>query len=331
MMNIDTINQSIELNIKKYSLPQAIRVILHYLKELYQTSDYELLYKKIRFEGNSSLAFQKSELDSIEFFENEAAGKRVSVKINFLSLFGSSSPLPSHYNETVLRSFEGDRILYDFLNLFNHNLQRFIYPVWEKHRYYVKYNKDLKDGFSKYLLSLLGLYANFDVEHNKLDFQKIMPYIGVLSMRQKSAGTLTSILRHYLGFDEIEILQCIKMQSKIPSWQYARLGQTNSQLGVNLNIGEFVINKTSKFRILLNNVRVEDMLRYSIHGNKMDELNDLISFALNEPLEYDVCLGINEENKVSCVLDESEKRYIGINCWIGEPTGNEQIIIAQKG
>ena len=331
MVDIANINQKIGLKTKKYSLPQAMRVILYYLKHIYRTTDYTILHKKIRFQGNSSLAFQKSEVDTIEFFEDEVAGKRVIVTVNFLSLFGSSSPLPSHYSELVLRSFEGDQILYDFLNLFNHNLQRFIYPIWEKQRYYVKYNKDLNDGFSKYLLAILGLYSNFGQKQNKLNFRKVMPYIGILSMRQKSAGTLTSILRHYLGFNEIEIMQCIKMRSEIPTWQYARLGKENVQLGVNLSIGEFLINKTSKFRILLKNVTVDDMLKYSVHGEKMDELNDLISFAFNEPLDYDVCMEIQEKEKIKCVLDETDKRYIGVNSWIGEPLGNEQIVIAQKG
>lgn len=330
-MDIESINQDISLNIKKYALPQAIRVTLYYLKEIYKDADYDELYKKIRFKGNPSLSFQRSELDSIEFYENEIIGKRVVLTLNFLSLFGSASPLPSHYNEMLLQSFDTDKILYDFLDIFNNNLQKFIYPSWEKQRYYIQYNKDLKDNFSKYMLSILGLHANFNLDNNRLNFKKIMPYIGVLSMRQKSAGTLTSILRHYLEFDEIEIIQCIKMQSKIPSWQYSKLGEANNQLGKNIAIGEFVTNRTSKFRILLKNVVAEDMLRYSIHGHRMNELNDLISFAFNEPLEYDVCLEIKEENKIECVLDESNKRYIGINSWIGELRQDEQIIIAQKG
>lgn len=330
-MNIQSINEDISLNIKKYALPQAIRVTLYYLKEIYPDINYDDLYKKILFKGNASLSFQRSELDAIEFYDDEIADKRVAITLNFLSLFGTSSPLPAHYAEMLLQSFDTDKILYDFVDIFNNNLQKFIYPIWEKQRYFIQYNKELKDNFSKYMLSILGLHANFKMENNRLNFKKIMPYIGVLSMKQKSAGTLTSILRHYLGFDEIEIIQCIKMQSNIPSWQYVKLGEENNELGVNIAIGEFVTNKTSKFRIMLKDVEIEDMLRYSIHGNKMDELKDLIAFAFNEPLEYDVCLEIKEKKKIKCVLNESSKRYIGINSWLGETIGNEEIIIAQKG
>lgn len=329
-MNIENMNQKIASNIKEYSLPQAIRVSLYYLKKLYANLDTETLYRKILFKGNASLSFQKSEIELLHFYESEVSGKRVELTLNFLSLFGTSSPLPTHYNEMLLESLDTDKVLYDFLDIFNNNLQKFLYPIWEKQRYFIQYNKELKDKFSKYMLSILGLHANYNMPNNRLNFKKIMPYIGVLSMKQKSAGTLTSILRHYLGFSQIEIVQCIKMQSKIPSWQFVKLGQENTSLGVDTSIGEFVTNKTSKFRIMLRNVNTEDMLRYSIHGDKMDELNDLISFAFNEPLEYDVCLEIKQENKVKCVLDESNKRYIGINSWIGEPMGNEEIIIAQK-
>lgn len=330
-MNINNINLKLSKNIKKYNLPQAIRVISYYLKQFYPNETYENLYKKVNFKSNASLSFQKSEISNIKFYEDEIKGQKVEVTLNFLGLFGSSSPLPSHYNEAVLESFDTDKVLYDFLNLFNNNLQKFIYPIWQKQRYYIEYKKDLKDKFSKYMLSLLGLYSNIDLDDNKLDFHKLMPYIGILSMRQKSAGTLVSILRHYLDFDEIEILQCMKMQSIIPSWQYGKLGEENSSLGQNMMIGEFVTNRTSKFRILLKNVKASDMYKYSIHGVKRDELKDLISFAFNEPLEYDVCLEIKKENKIPLELDEEDKRYLGINCWIGNAASDEQIIIAQKG
>lgn len=96
-------------------------------------------------------------------------------------------------------------------------------------------------------------------------------------------------------------------------------------------IGEFVKNKTSKFRILFKNATAKDMVTYSILGDKMDELNNLIRFIFHEPLYYDVCLHIKKKKKVPLKLISDEERYLGINSWLGEPSYDEKIIITQKG
>ena len=329
-MQLDIINKKLNDSIKKYTLPRAIRVTCSYLKMFYPHKEVEELYSQIIFKANPSLSFQKSEIRDINFLELEGVVK-AEITINFLGLFGSASPLPSHFSEMVLESVDTDKVLHDFLNVFNHNLQKFVYPIWEKHKYYIQYKKDLKDAFSKYILSFLGLYSSVNEKSSNLKLEKLIPYIGILSMKHKSAGTLKSILRHYLSHDNLEIVQCIPSTYNIPNWQQCSLGNTNISLGNDFLIGESIVSKNLKFQILLKDITEDDLVKYSIHGKKMEELNDLISFSLNEPLEYEVCLEIKKEEKVSLHLDENEKRYIGINCWIGDSNYDEKIIMAQKG
>jgi len=238
--------------------------------------------------------------------------------------------LPSHYSEMVLYSIDSDKILHDFLNLFNHRLQRFVYPIWEKHRYYIQYKDDLKDRFSKYILSFLGLYSQTNSSSVNLNLKKLIPYIGILSMKHKSAGTLKSILRHYLSHSDIEINQCIPSKYNIPKWQQCSLGEANMSLGGDFLIGESIVSKNSKFQVLLKNVKSEDLIKYSIRGNKMAELNELIAFSLNEPLEYEVCLEIKKEEKELFILNENDDRFLGINSWIGNSSTDEQIIMVDK-
>ncbi len=329
-MNITSINNRIKESTFNYTLPQSIRIVCAYLKRIYPNKDFDELYKKIIFQANPSLAFQKTEINNINFIEIDNEVK-VQIKLNFLGIFGSSSPMPSHFTEMVLDSVDSDMILHDFLNLFNHHLQKFVYPIWKKHRYYVQYRHDLKDRFSKYILSFLGLYSNIDLKNSSLNLQKLIPYIGILSMKHKSAGTLKAVIRHYLSHDNIEIIQCITSKYNIPSWQYSSLGNKNISLGSDFLIGESIVSKNAKFRILLKDAKDDDLIKYSVLGKKMEELNNLISFSLNEPLEHDVCFEIKKENKKKLILDEHGKTYLGINSWIGNSNFDENIIIAQKG
>jgi type VI secretion system protein ImpH len=144
-------------------------------------------------------------------------------------------------------------------------------------------------------------------------------------MRQKSAGTLVSILRHYLDHNELEIVQCIEMNEKIPLWQLGALGEENCSLGSNALMGESVKTKGSKFQILLKEVDFDDLYTYSLHGEKMSELQELIDLALNEPLEHELCLEMKKEKTEPFELS---KHYLGINCFAGEVTQDQHIILS---
>ena len=329
-MNIDNINSRIKKSTYKYTLPQSIRVVCAYLNKFYPYEDYEKLYDHIIFKANPSLAFQKTEIFDISFIEINKEIK-VEMTLNFLGIFGSSSPMPSHFTEMVLYSIDSNEVLKDFLNLFNHHLQRFVFPIWKKHRYYIQYKYDLSDKFSKYILSFLGLYSNIDTNNSSLDLKKLIPYIGILSMKHKSAGTLKAVIRHYLSHNDLEIIQCIPSKYDIPTWQYSSLGNENISLGSDFLIGESIVSKNAKFRILLKDASQDDLIKYSVLGNKMEELNNLISFSLNEPLAHDVCFEIKKENKKKLILGKNEESYLGINSWIGYSNYDENIIIAQKG
>ncbi|MDF1880606.1 type VI secretion system baseplate subunit TssG, partial [Sulfurimonas sp. MAG313] len=203
-MTTQEINEALEVQIRKVSLPQAIRIVSSYLRDFYPEANASYIYEKIHFKANPSLAFPKSEISKVEFKETRN-GIKAFLTLNFMALFGSASPLPSHYSESVLDSLDldNDAVLVNFLDMFNHHLQKFVYPAWEKQRYYIQYQRDLADKFSKYMMSILGLYAQSQEKTTKLDFLKLMPYIGLLSMRNKSAASMVAIIRHYLSHDNI--------------------------------------------------------------------------------------------------------------------------------
>ncbi|WP_298690924.1 type VI secretion system baseplate subunit TssG [uncultured Sulfuricurvum sp.] len=327
IMTFQEINTELQNVVAKATLPQAIRLCIQYLRHLYPRADVDALYRKIRFKANPSLAFQKSELSSATLQQNNE-GSYIELTLNFLAIFGSASPLPSHYCEMVLESADSDHVLQDFLDMFNHNIQKFIYPIWVKHRYYIQYQHNLQDPFSKYILSILGLYDEHEHRTSTLNLRKLMPYIGILNMRQKSSGTLLAILRHYLVHEDMEIRQCITDTVVIPEWQYTKLGGENCFLGKDMLIGESMKTNSTKFRIILNGVSWNELIAYGVDGTKMDELNDLISFMLDEPLKYDVALRIPKKEICCCTLSDTGSGYLGVNSVIGIAQKNLEVIFA---
>jgi type VI secretion system protein ImpH len=321
MQELEQLNLFFKQNLAKASLPQAVRMCIYYLKLVYPNDDVKKLYERLRFKANPSLAFQKSELSKVEIFEKENE-IFIELTLNFLSIFGSSSPLPSHFSEAVLNDLDANETLKDFLNIFNHHLQKFVFPVWLKHRYYMQYQNDLKDDFSKYMLSLIGLIYEYKNKKSRLNLHKLLPYLGTLSMRVKSAGMIVSILRRYLDHQNITVEQCQIDTIAIPSWQYMRLAKENTTLGSDTSIGEFVKCANGKFTICLHNASWHYLFDYGLYGKKLLELKELIEFMLKEPLNYDLKLEIMQKELLPCRLSSNDCAYLGINSVLGYRTQN---------
>lgn len=322
-MNLDELNSKINLSVGKYSFYQCVRTLMAHLENKYPNEGFELLYKRLRFKANPSLSFAKSEISKIEFLQTRK-GLQVELTVNFLSLSGSSSPLPSHYAEMVLNNHGENQVLSDFFNFFNHHLQKMVYLIWEKQRYFVQYSDTMEDKFSSYLLSLLGLYSQEQIKNSKINIKKLMPYIGLLSMKQKSTSSLTAILRHYLEHDAIEVVEFITMSTIIPAWQRVSLGVEKCSLSSDAMLGESIKTKSSKFQILLKNISWDGLFEYSVLGKKMSECRELIHLALSNPLEYELCLWIKKD-EIQPVSLSSE--YLGVNSFLGLPDDDRRIIV----
>lgn len=325
MSQLHQINGTIKKKLPDLTLPSAVHLINRHLTKIYPEKSSKELYTHLNFSASSSLSFPKSEISNIQFIEFQGRVE-VNLELNFLSLFGSATPLPIHYAEEVREDYANDAALLDFLNLFNHHLQKFVYPIWRDARYYVSYQKDLKDKYSKYLLSILGLYPQSQEKDAVLDFHKLLPFLGILSLKQKSSGTLASIMRHYIGHEAISIEECILSRANIPEWQKKKLGEDGAILGEGLICGDFITVSNLKFRIHFYDVPWHYLYDYSLFGKKLEPLKDLVTFTLNEPLGFELCLHVKKEEVKAFKLGDPNF-LLGINSWNGEPNDMTKITI----
>lgn len=324
-MQIDKINSILKKITKNITLPVAIRLIHGTLKEWYPEKNSDELYEMLLFRTPPSLAFQKSDIYDI-YFEKHDDSIRVNITLGFLSIFGASSPLPTHYNERILENSYETKVLVDFLEMLNHRLKKLIYPIWEKQRYYVSYQKDLKDAFSKYILSILGLYDQHRNRSTTINLHKLLPFSGILSMHQKSTTSLLAILRHYFEHEEIYIEEGVLTKSYFPRSQYFCLGEANSSLGEDTCIGTFVLTRHLKYCIYFNNIKWEDLIGFVLEKKKRKELKELIQLIQKTPLSYEVTFTLPANEIRPCLLGE-EPLYLGVNAWLGEVNTPQSITI----
>ena len=106
-----------------------------------------LTKEHIVFRSNASLAFPVREVEEIEYDNDiHCHLPKVRVTVNFMGLYGPSSPLPDHYTEEILFSGKEDSDSRRFLDIFNHRYISFFYRCWEKYRYPLQYKEGATDN-----------------------------------------------------------------------------------------------------------------------------------------------------------------------------------------
>ncbi len=316
-------------HIGTYSLFQAIDLCCKWLADVNQV-DEESAYHLIRFSGNTSLAFPKSDIESVNFYlEDDVV--RASFVLNSNNLLGAGSPLPTHYCELVAFDDQAGRTIRDFLNIFNQRLQSLLYPIWKKYRYYLQYQQAATDPFSARMFALIGLGYSEMRSRTHIDWPRLLPYLGLLSMKTRSASVLASILRYYFQHAAIEIEPCVARRVSIPADQLNRLGVANHELGSELVIGESVVDRRTTFRIHFQQLNWEQYHYFLPIGNGYPIVQELVGFVLREPLAFDIALSMQTTEHQDFVLSKENQNRLGWTSWLGsQPPKNTIIITGNK-
>ena len=103
----------------------------------------------IRFVGNFSLGFPASDIEQIERYVAHDGKVRYRMMVNFLGLYGQSSPLPTWYTEDIVHEELDEHAVKDFLDLFQHRAVSLVQRCWTKYRYYREYRADGSDPISQ--------------------------------------------------------------------------------------------------------------------------------------------------------------------------------------
>ena len=315
--------------IREYSLFQGVQLVLERLHAAHPELDEEALYQRLELQANPSMGFPGSDIDRVHFFE-EHGELRARMRINLVSLFGAGSPLPAFYGEQALGDSEDGNPTRDFLDLFNNRLQRLLLPTWQKYRYHTRFQSGAVDPFSAHLFALIGLGGETIRSASELNWKRLLPYLGLLSLRAHSAALIESVLRYYFKHADLHIEQCLERQVEILSEQHNRLGLANSQLGESLVLGELVRDRGGKFRI---HVRQLDWSRFHEFlpiGNGYQPLCALVRFTLRDPLDYDIRLELRQDEIRELRLGADNPCLLGWTTWLGRDNADGVVTLGSK-
>lgn len=306
----------LENDIREYSVHQAIPLIAERLRPHHPELAQDRLEDLVQLRANPSLGFATSDIERLQFTD-EAGKPGAILQINAMGLFGAASPLPAFYSEQALGEREASNATRDFLDVFNHRLLRNLLPIWRKYRLHARYERGARDAFSERLFALIGLAGARIREADDINWKRLLPYLGLLSLRAHSAALIEAVLRYYFKHASLFIEQCTRRSVAIEGEQRNRLGIASTRLGRDTVLGERVSDCSGSFRIHIRALDWDSFHTFLPGGRGRKPLAALLRFTQRDPLAYDVRLQMLHTEMRELHLDMQNPCRLGWTTWLG--------------
>lgn len=272
--------------------------------------------------AHASMSFPASYVQDATWKE----GTTPFLLVNFMGVTGPMGVLPHYYTVLLMERLRNkDRVLRDFLDLFNHRLISLFYRAWEKYHYGIAYERGGLDPFSRNLLDLAGLGTRGLQQRLDVRDETIVFYAGLFAQRPRSALGLEQILSDYFAVDA-KVQQFVGAWYKIDSGTQCQLEewgyQVSRQLSVGALVGDEIFSHQSKIRIRIGPLSLRQYKEFLPDGSAYAPLRSLVRFWAGDSMEYEVQLILQRENVPSCNLgdDQGEPPRLGWLSWVKSKT-----------
>ena len=282
-----------------------------------------------RFFTNPKINFPVGDIEQLIILVED--GREVfQFLVNFLGLQGSSGPLPGSVLDEIAEEHNNNPIQSIYLDFFNHHLITVFHQIWRKYKYYIKFNSNFSDNYSRNIMNLLGVSRDF-IKFTHLNWHKIFYHLGIIQSGIRTKEALTSIIQHYFDLHDISLEEHVRKIVAVEVEQKNQVGIRNVMLGENFILGDKVESFSNKFRVNINNLKLDEFHQFLPNTKKYRQLQELIRFLLKDPLPYDVLLGLHPDTKSTFILGKDNSSFLGwttlININSGKSQSLNQIII----
>lgn len=285
--------------------------------------------ERLRFRPDLSMAFPLSDVAAVEAIPpEEDRPSRIRITTGFLGLYGSTSPLPIFYTEEMFRRDADDDPVRHFVDLFQHRLIALFYRCWLKYRYPLQFEDEGRDIFSMRMFSFLGWGVAERAQREGLPAALLIRYAGLFTQKPRSAAALEGLISDVLGGLPSRVVQWAAQWVHIPLEQRIRLGQACGKLGADASLGEKVLSRTTRFRVVLGPMRYSLFVQLLPQERLFRMLQVMIGLFLTDPLEVDTELRVCGEEipPTQLQFQENGGSRLGWTTWLAtEPFGEGQV------
>ncbi len=307
----------------RFDFFQAIHLLEQHLSQVPDwRGEPSTLDELLQIRPSTSLAFPSSDLDALEVLpplDVDDERERYRLTVNFFGLYGVDSPLPDFYSERFLHDEDQESPQRHFVDVFHHRLYALLYRCWKKYRYYMEYQADGRDVFSRRALALIGLPGDNAAD---LPFAptRLLTLLGGLSRQECSAPMLRKILCSMLRLD-VRIEQFVLGHMDIPEDQQCRLGRRASTLGRDLSLGSTVADRGAGLRLHIRDLTRRQFESLQAGGERRRMLASLMERVLSRPLDYELQLRLRHADEQSTLLGGAGAGQLGRDSWLASRAG----------
>jgi type VI secretion system protein ImpH len=283
--------------------------------------------ERVRLRGDTSLVFASSDITEIRSVPYPDGVERTRVSTAFMALYGSTSPLATHYVEQfALDEYQGGpQPKREFLDVFHHRLLSLVYRAWTKYRFAVSYRGKGADTFTRRMFCAVGL-DGFRDHTTPLHRFLYLRYAPLLALKSRSVHGLEVVLRDLFGEIGVNIEQFIGQWIKLEKPLRNKLGVMNHQLGESLTIGRYVYDGSGRFNVVLGPLDYDDYLSFLPGGSRQPIMRGVVHAFTRGMYDVMLELHVKTESAPRFQLGSPRSGTLKRTAWLGGSSHQEFVI-----
>jgi type VI secretion system protein ImpH len=270
---------------------------------------------EIKTRPNTSLAFPESDVLSVR--EREGGGYQLTV--NFLGLYGVSSPLPTFYTETLLDEQQyGYNAPREFLDIISQTIYPLFFQAWLKSRLHLRLVEFEDAGLLDILYKFVGI-NNRATYVDQPGFESLLGFAGLYSQFPRSSAGLKTIVAACFPGTSVDIIEQDLRTRSIPEDQRFYLGQQATYLGEDTHLGALFTGRSSNLTIVIKGVD-SDIYQQLLPGKyQFRRLQFLVRHYMVESLNVAVKIILSDSQTVGIKLGSANWSGLGLDSWLSHP------------
>ncbi|MCT4703370.1 type VI secretion system baseplate subunit TssG [Enterobacteriaceae bacterium H20N1] len=266
--------------------------------------------ERFRLGQISSMAFSPREISHIS-----RQGDKLKIQLFGLGIWGAQGAMPLHLSELAHSRYEQhDRTLIDFVDIFHHRALSLFYRAWFLSQDTASLDRKDDERFSFYVGSLVGLDPA-ELDPTPLPVHARLATSAHLVREARNPDGLLGAMQYYFNvpvrMEEFE-LQWIfldeKDQTALGDDRYASL------LGDGAILGNTVLDRQHKFKLLAGPLTLAQYMLFSPWGNDMTVLRELVRSFIGFEYAWDIQLVLAADQVPLACLDGSHQ--LGYASWL---------------
>jgi type VI secretion system protein ImpH len=329
----------------RFEFFQAVRVLMNQYRKnsAGAEQDRDILGQIIQFRNSISLSFPASEIESLQFEDEQPDAeepaaeanvldrrknkrmrfRKVTITPSFIGLIGPMGVMPRHYTHYVAERelHHRDTATRAFLDIFTSRAVALFYQTWLKHRLHLQFEADRKNRFLPMILSLTGMglpgmQERLEGGAKGIADDTLAYYASALRERPQTVQWFSRVVADYFQV-QCKVEQFIGQWFQLPQSEQTRLGMANCGLGQTTLCGGRIWDRNTKVRLTLGPMRKNQFNSFLPNSTAAKNLKQFFKLMVGATFDCEVRLILDKRDLAPASLDPKlGGTQLGWNGWM---------------